>query len=136
MCASRQTLLHILNNCKVALHLRHYNHRVLPVVTEMVQSHLPEGYQLLADIPGASYNFPHHITATTLRPDLGICSDQEMALHLVELTICYETGFVEAERRKTARYAEHVAEDKKADYKSMLTPLRVGSRGILRKEGS
>ena len=138
LCGSRQTLLHVLNNCKVALHLRRYNQwhgRVLSVVAEMVQTHLPEGYQLLADIPGTSYNFPHHIVATTLRQDLVIWSDKEKALHLVELTICYETGFVAAERRKTARYAELVAEAQEAGYKSTLTPLQVGSRGALEERG-
>jgi hypothetical protein len=117
LCGSRQTLLHVLNNCKVALHLRRYNQwhgRVLSVVAEMVQTHLPEGYQLLADV---------------------IWSDKEKALHLVELTICYETGFVAAERRKTARYAELVAEAQEAGYKSTLTPLQVGSRGALEERG-
>ena len=101
----------------------------------MVQTHLPEGYQLLADIPGTNYNFPHHVVATTLRPDLVIWSDQKKALHLVELTICYETGFVEAERRKTARYAELVAEAQEAGYRSTLIPLQVGSRGALEERG-
>ena len=90
----------------------------------MVQTHLPKDYQLLANVPGTSFNFPHHIVATTLRQDLVIWSDKEKALHLVELTICFETGFVEAERRKTARYAELVAKAQKTGYRSTLTPLQ------------
>ena len=127
-----------MNNCKVALHLRRYNHMsVLSVVAEMVQTHLPKGYQLLADVPGTSYNFPHHIVATTLRPDLVIWSDHKKVFHLIELTICYKTGFVEAKRRKTTRYAELVAKAQEAGYRSTLTPLQVGSRGGLwRREAS
>ena len=101
----------------------------------MVHTHLPKGYQLLADVPGTSYNFTHHIVATTLRPDRVIWSDKEKALHIVELTIYYETGFVEAERRKTARYAELVAKAQEAGHKSTLTPLQVGSRGALQERG-
>ena len=80
-------------------------------------------------------NFPHHTVATTLRSDLVIWSDQEKALYLVELTICYKTGFVEAECRKTARYAELVAKAQKVGYRSMLTPLQVGNKGDLEERG-
>ena len=91
---------------------------------EIVQTHLPEGYQL-------QVSPPHHSNHPQTGP-----SDKVKALHLVELTICYETGFVEAERRKTACYAELVAEAQEAGYESTLTPLQVGSRGFWRRGGS
>ena len=47
-----------------------------------------------------SYQFPTEIAATSLRPDMVVRSQGRRELYLVELTICYKTGFAEAAKRK------------------------------------
>ena len=133
LCGKNQSLLHVLNNCEVALKCRRYNRRhdqVLGVIVAMTQSYLPDTYQLTADLT-TSYNFPHHIVATNLRPDLVVWSDVKKRLYIVELTICYETGFYEASERKMKRYVHFEEEAERNGYHTEILPIQVGSRGVL-----
>ena len=94
-----QTLLHVLNNCEVALKLRRYNQRhdrVLDQITKLAQTHLADTYYITADLSEDRYHFPSHITPTNLRPDLVLWSDVKRRLYIVELTICFESGYKEA----------------------------------------
>ena len=53
LCGRKQTLLHVLNNCQVALQLRHYNKRhakILAIISELAQSYLPDDHHLTADL--------------------------------------------------------------------------------------
>ena len=54
----------------------------------------------------SAYNFPHHITPTTLRPDVVVWDDARKKLLLIELTVCFETMFEDAAQRKQAKYEE------------------------------
>ena len=61
LCGQVQTLLHVLNNCPVALQLRRYNRRhneVLGSIFSFLSDHLPQGMSILADRPGSNYAFP------------------------------------------------------------------------------
>jgi hypothetical protein len=87
------------------------------------------------DLGEESFCFPVHIVSTSLRPDLVVWSDTSKKLCLVELTICYETGFEEAARRKRTRYAELAAEAAGCGYSTSVIPVQVGSRGVLDEAG-
>ncbi len=53
LCSKRQTLLHVLNNCEVALMLRCYNRRhdrILHQIAKLAQTHLPDTYYITADL--------------------------------------------------------------------------------------
>jgi hypothetical protein len=67
---------------------------------------LPAEHHLLADCGEDQYNFPSHLVPTTLHPDLVIWSDFSKLMYIIELTICFESGFEEAARRKTTHYSE------------------------------
>ena len=137
LCGNRQTLLHVLNGCERALHLRRYNQRhdsVLSVIAELAQDHLPENHQLTTDL-GDSYEFPTNIIATTLRPDMVIWSERRKSIQLVELTVCYESGFKEAAERKEAKYQEIMEEARRKHYKSNIITIQVGSGGVLDETG-
>ena len=54
---------------------------------------------------------------------------------IIELTVCYETGFEDAADRKTRRYADLVEEVRKQGYRCQTIPLQVGSRGVIHEEG-
>ena len=72
LCSNHQSLLHVLNNCPVAKHLRRYNTRhdkVLYEIATAVKPHLPTLAVMAVDI-GEDYAFPLHIVPTDLRPDL------------------------------------------------------------------
>ena len=71
LCGERQSLIHILNNCPAALRARRYNKRhdsVLEKITSCISSFLQPSERMTSDL--SAYNFPHHITPTTLRPDV------------------------------------------------------------------
>ena len=53
-----------------------------------------------------NYCFPTHITPTDLRPDLVWWDDSQKTLCLAELTVCYDTNFAEAARRKSSKYED------------------------------
>ena len=134
LCGKQQTQIHVLNNCEVALKLRRYNPRhdkILAQITKLAQAHLPDTYQLTADLPENTYHFPSHITPTSLRPDLVLWSDAQRKLHIVELTICFESGFNEAAERKRKRYTDLAEETQQQGYHTQILPIQVGSRGVI-----
>ena len=138
LCGEKQTLLHVLNNCNVALQLRRYNKRhdkILSIISDMAYSHCQDSYCIAVDLEEQDYNFPSHITSTNLRPDLVIWSDQHRRLYIVELTVCFETGFDKAERRKEERYSELAENARRSGYRSTILPIQIGSRGIIDEDG-
>ena len=97
----------MLNNCTVALERRRYNERpdsILGCIHSFLSAHLPQDCRITVDLPNNTYNFPQAITVTDERTDIVICNDS--AIHLVELTIPFETGIVDAAQKKQAKYAE------------------------------
>ena len=140
LCGMRQTLPHILNKCRVSLHLRHYNIRhdaVLEVIESGIKPLLSDGDCSLADLHDHQpYTFPPHITHTDLRPDLVLWNNNSHLVCLVELTICYETRFEEAHNLKEGKCADLVEEIREAgEYSPELITLEVGSRGPFHQVG-
>ena len=130
----RQSLLHVLNNCPVAMELRRYSVRhdaVLQVIGDFIKAHLLPHYSITIDIPSESYRFPHHITPTCLRPDIVWWSDQRKELWLFELTVSFESLVADARARKRAKYHDLVEAGRAAGYKTELITVEVGSRGML-----
>ena len=126
----------MLNNCQVALQLRPYNKRhdkILAIISELAQSYLPDDHHLTADLREDHYDFPRHIVPTNLHPDLLLWSDTHKALHIIELTICFESGFDDADGRKANCYSELAAEAHSSGYRTDVLPVQIGSRGVLNK---
>ena len=71
------------------------------------------------------------MTPTTLRPDIVVWDDIRKRLLLVELTVCFETMFVDAAERKRAKYEELKQRAATAGYWT----LEVWSRGIVNNNG-
>ena len=134
---SRQTLLHVLNDCPMAMKLRRYSKRhdeVLEVIGEFVCTRLLPIYSITIDLPSKTYSFPHHITPTSLRPDIVWWSDHLKELWLFELTISFETVVAGARTRKCRNYRDLLEAAKVAGFKSKLITVEVGSRGMLGDE--
>ena len=138
LCNQRQTLLHALNHCQVALELRRYNQRhdnVLQTITDELQKHCPPEYQMMADLPNTNYDFPSAAASTDLRPDLVMWSDSQQVMVLTELTVCFETNFVEASQRKKSKYQDLLEACMASGYTTELVSLEVGSRGFVNLPG-
>ena len=62
LCGGRQMLLHLLNNCPVALQCRRYNQRhdlVLAAISAFLTEILDSDYTIVSDLAGAdTYTFP------------------------------------------------------------------------------
>ena len=128
-------MLHVLNNCPKALNLRRYNERhdaVLEVISKFMVESLPDGYQLLADLPQSQpYIFPPHIATTDQRPDIVVWSNTAQEVWVIELTVCFETGYEEACIRKTDRYTDLMEQIAETSLDGTLVTFEVGSRGYL-----
>ena len=136
LCGNRQTLIHVLNICPVALQARRYNQRhdaVLRKIAATVSTHLLPTETLTSDL--FDYQFPHHIVPTSLRPDIVWWDDMNKKLSLLELTICFETSFDDAAECKRAKYEELQQQAQKKGYKTSLITVEVGSRGIINDHG-
>jgi hypothetical protein len=117
----RQSLVHILNNCQVAMGLRRYSQRhdeVLKVFGDFIQTSLPPDLSVTIDLLPRPYHFPHHISPTNMRPDIVWWSDRRRELWLFELTISYESHVADARVRKKAQYQDLVDTGKAAGYKT------------------
>ena len=135
LCGQRQTLLHVLCNCPVALQLCRYNERhdeALHVIFDLLKQHLPEGYSVIADLQDQSpFTFPTHIARTDLRPDIVVWNDATKSVVLLELTVCHESNFLDAHHRKQIRYLDLEEEIKLSHYKVKTHPIQIGCRGFI-----
>ena len=74
LCGSKETLLHVLNNCSKMLDRYSWRHNsVLNVLINLIKPILPPTYKLSADIPGqmqGNSTIPHEVLITKLKPDI------------------------------------------------------------------
>ena len=132
LCHENQSLLHILNNCRVARDARRYNQRhdsILTVIADVIKCNIPSTTTLTADLSD-TYTFPLHIVTTDLRPDLVWWDEVHKSLTMAELTVCFETNFEKAAKRKSGNYAHLVQQAQAKGYRTDLITLQVGSRGV------
>lgn len=135
LCGKRQTLLHVLCNCPVALQLRRYNVRhdeVLHLLYSFLKEYLHTNQHIIADLQDLSpYVFPPHIAKTDLRPDIVVWNDTTRSVSLLELTVCHESNFVEAHQRKVTRYLDLEEEIRRSHFRVKTVPIQVGCRGFV-----
>ena len=118
LCGGSQTLLHVLNNCTTARDLRRYNSRhdlVLQDVASTIKPHIPATTTMSVDI-GEGYQLPCRIVSTDLRPDIVWWDFSNKSVCFIELTVSFETNFVDAAERKTTKYADLVRQARSKGY--------------------
>ena len=139
MCGERQTLVHVLNCCPIALNHWCYNERhdaVLTVIANLLREELGEDFDTIADIgPEQNYVLPPDLVNSDMRPDIVCVSRLQKQAVLLELTVCFEEAYVAAKERKTEKYLDLVAEIEEKGYNVELITLEVGSRGLLCLDG-
>ena len=108
LCGKRQTLLHILNNCPVALNSRRYNQRhdlVLTIISDFLRATLTEDYKIVSDLATPeNYLFPPVLAITDLRPDLVVYNELMRDAIIIELTVPFESNSGKAQERKQGKY--------------------------------
>ena len=86
------------------------------------------------DLTNQPYCFPVSFACTDSQPDLVIWSKDLASIHLVELTVPFETTMEDAVTRKRARYSELLQECSRTAKVAKLITIEVGSRGFLNLE--
>ena len=108
LCSEKQTLLHVLNSCNVALQQRPFDQHhdeVLKILSDFISQRKPSGFRSISDLPSDDYNRPDFFVSDK-RPDIILWSTDTRIAHLMELTVCFDTNFSAAAERKTAKYLE------------------------------
>ena len=135
LCSERQTLLHVLNHCPVALKKRRYNPRhdaILNLLSDQFTcSHISPHQRVTADLPGVVCSFPPAFASTDSRPDLVIWNEDANTINIIESTIPFETTMADAAARKSDKYTELVRECSSVAKSAQLLTVEVGSRGFL-----
>ena len=135
-----QTVHHVLNNCPCHLNLYTWRHdNVLLSLHTFLATHIKH-CDIHVDLVTTenrifleSHNdtIPCDIFPTALRPDLVIIDRKEKKIVIIELTIPFERNFVDAQRRKSAKYVSVIAGPEEAGYVCTFFSLEVGSRGVI-----
>ena len=130
LCSQCQTQLHTLNHLQVALGLQRFNIRhdnVLKMIFDQLQHQCSQEFKIAADLPGSTYSFPSSVSSTDMRPDLVMWSNAKQVVILVELTVCFETNFIDASLRKAENYQDLLEACTANGYSTSLVTLEVGS---------
>ena len=138
MCDSKETLLHVLNNCSQKLDRYTWRHNsVLNAIINLIKPILPCDYELFADLPHllkGNTTVPHDVYITKLKPDIVIINRSTCDIVIIELTVPFESVIKEAHSRKTTKYSDLVGDLEIAGYKVKLFCIEIGSRGQIDKD--
>ena len=77
---------------------------------------------------------PVNVIVSKLKPDIVIQNKQENSIHLVELTVPFETNISKAHERKQTKYLDLVSDISDNGFTCDLTCFEVGSRGLITQE--
>ena len=73
LCKRDQILLHVLDNCEVALKSNRYlwrHNSVLSIIHKYLECHKPSGWNLSVDLPCSDYHFPDGFNDMMQQPDI------------------------------------------------------------------
>ena len=97
LCHNRDSTLHTLSGCKVALDQGRYTFRHDNIIKFIVDSLDKTKYKVHSDIEGfqtqSGGTVPASMTVTTLKPDITITDETNKTVHIVELTVPFE-GYI------------------------------------------
>ena len=138
MCDSKETLLHVLNNCSQKLDRYTWRHNsVLNAITNLIKPILPCDYELFADLPHllkGNTTLPHDVYVTKLKPDIVLINRSTCDIVIIELTVPFESVIKDAHSRKVTKYSDLVGDLEIAGYKVTLFCIEIGSRGQIDKD--
>ena len=141
LCKNRESLLHVLNNCSVALTQGRYTWRhdsILRHIVHLLQdsSKYPDVkiYADIKDMTTSGGTIPPNILPTSQRPDIFLYNASAKTAMIAELTVPFEQNTDKAHSRKQNKYASLMLDLNRADLKTSLVCFEVGSRGVITKD--
>ena len=133
LCKNRDSTLHCLNGCKIALDQGRYTWRHDNILRYIVNSVEKSSFKVYSDIPGYQTSngrsLPPSLTVTPLKPDIVLVDEVNKKVMIYELTVPFEKNIHKRRKYKCEKYA-HFETDIK-HYDSKVIAFEVGSRGGL-----
>ena len=133
LCKNKDSTLHCLNGCKIALRQGRFTWRHDNIITYIVNSVDKSKFTLFSDISGHQTSnggtIPPSMTVTPLKPDIVIIDKKEKKAMIYELTCPFESNIHKQHNYKSDKYA-HFETDVK-QYHTKVVAFEVGSRGLL-----
>ena len=75
------------------------------IIFDQLQQRCAQERQIRADLSGSTYGFPLSVASTDMCSNLVMkINSEQVVILVVELTVCFETNFVDASLRKAERY--------------------------------
>jgi len=139
LCGNKETLLHVLNNCKLMLNQGRYTWRHNSVLNFIYNALKPKesNLEFHVDLPGSLTGIstiPIDIVITLQRPDLVIIDRKKNKVYVIELTIPFDINVNDAHKRKSNKYENLVNDIKEAGYETAYHAIEIGSRGYVTKD--
>ena len=140
-CCQRETALHVLNGCTVALNQGRYTWRhdsILSHLAISISSRIDSAvWEFYADLPKFSYSahatLPYELLNYTAssrwRPDMVAVNRRTVFVVLMELTVPFESNIGIRHQEKDNRYLELREKLKTAGHPCVQYSIEVGSRG-------
>ena len=128
--STKQTQLHVLNNCTVSANSDRYlwRHKSIPNKLHRYVS-LVDGFDIFVDLPG--YENPSNVFYDAVRPDLVLKRNHHIIV--IELTCCFETNLVHSRNFKIEKYKNIKNYSKVTVNKIETFFLEVSSLGFIAK---
>ena len=133
LCKNRDSTLHCLNGCKVALNQGRYTWRHNNILQYIVNSVDTSRFSVYSDLPGYQTSnggsLLPSLIVTTLKPDVVIVDNVKKEVVIYELTSPFEKNIHTQHKYKCDKYA-HFETDIKS-HKTTVVAFEVGARGGL-----
>ena len=142
LCGNKETLLHVLNFCKVMLDQGRYTWRhnsILNYIHSTIKNTNQDSLEIFCDLPGILVGIstiPTDIIITSQRPDLVIVNRILKKVTLVELTVPFDLNVTRAHERKLDRYENLINDINDTDYTAAYLAIEVGSRGFISNDNN
>ncbi len=140
LCGNKETLLHVLNSCKVMLDQGRYTWRhnsILHSILTTLKNNNPHSLEIFCDLPGRMEGIstvPTDRVVTNQKPDIVIVDRENKKVTFFELTVPFDTNIRSAHERKLDRYSNLVSDINQTDFDAHHYAVEIGSRGTITKD--
>ena len=136
LCKNWDSTLHTLNGCKTMLDQGRYTYRHDNILNYIVSNLDKKLYTVYSDLHGHQTanggTIPATMTVTELKPDIVVVSEKDKTVHILELTVPFESNIKVRHTYKSNKYA-HFTKDI-TTYKASVIDFEVGARGYLTRD--
>ena len=136
LCGNRDSTLHTLSGCRVALEGGRYTWRHDNIVMYIYNCIDKSKFTVYSDIDGYTTDnggtIPPELTVTTDKPDIVILDRKSLTVAICELTVPFESNIKARNIYKNNKYAYMLTDI--TSYSSKLTAFEIGARGFLTTE--